>query len=381
MATVSLRNQLLYTPPVTSGAPSHLPPLLDAHDHRRGCPGNSLENALFISDGDSDCDDSSDGRSDSTLLTLEKLPTARRNGVQSNSVSGTTDKDINIPPGASGVGDAKGPSVDGGASADDSRPDCGGSPCRQGLGCPRHPNLSTKIYRRYRQAREPWAEAGNPFCSSQALPGGSSETGETEQLLGGHDLPQEGECSADTGDDMDYLTSARSGGREGTLCRDEGDKPELASAKPALQPLNSQDVVAHCNTSPEEDRGPAHPPVPDDRGELEKGGPVVPPPAQKTRASIPRLSDNEPSMQLSTSQNQVNLRRHISRRLQCNTDDGQNDYPMVGSDAEHSEKDDVAQPLPRKRRRVSTMSLATGGTASQQQTRPYCGDSSSKEAR
>jgi hypothetical protein len=54
---------------------------------------------------------------------------------------------------------------------------------------------------------------------------------------------------------------------------------------------------------------------------------------------------------------------------------------MVGSDAEHSEKDDVVQPPPCKRRRVSTMSVATGGTASQQQTRPYCGDSSSREAR
>ena len=53
----------------------------------------------------------------------------------------------------------------------------------------------------------------------------------------------------------------------------------------------------------------------------------------------------------------------------------------MNSDAEHSAKDGVVLPPRRKRRRVSTMSVATGGTASQQQTRPYCGDSSSREAR
>jgi hypothetical protein len=53
---------------------------------------------------------------------------------------------------------------------------------------------------------------------------------------------------------------------------------------------------------------------------------------------------------------------------------------MVGSDAEHSEKDDVVRPPRRKRRRGSTVNAATGGTASQQQTRPSCGDSS-REAR
>lgn len=54
---------------------------------------------------------------------------------------------------------------------------------------------------------------------------------------------------------------------------------------------------------------------------------------------------------------------------------------MVGSDAQHSDKDGIVQPPPHKRRRVSTMSVATGRTASQQQSRPYCSNSSSREAR
>lgn len=102
-------------------------------------------------------------------------------------------------------------------------------------------------------------------------------------------LPQEGGCSTETGD----------GSREGTLCNDEGGKPELASAELALQSLDSQDLIefwdnvdAHCNANPGEDCDPTPPPI---SGEQDKDGSVVPP-AQESRASIPRLPNDEPSM-------------------------------------------------------------------------------------
>jgi len=187
-----------------------------------------------------------------------------------------------------------------------SKPSCVGIPCRQGLGCPRHPKL-TKIFGRYRQAKELRAQADNPFRPPQTLLGGSSNTGETEQLLDAHDLPREGESFAQRGDDTDYLASTRNGGREDTLCRDESGKPELASPEPALQPPNSQDWIEfrrnfgiHSNVNPKEDYGPTHPPVP---GEQDKVGSGAPPPGQESQTSIPRLSGDEPSMQLSTGQN------------------------------------------------------------------------------
>ncbi len=75
-----------------------------------------------------------------------------------------------------------------------------------------------------------------------------------------------------------------------------GTPVRLADAEPALQPPDSKDriefqrdVGAHRNTNPEEDYGPSHPPVPDDRGEQDEDGYIVPPQTQESRASIPRL--------------------------------------------------------------------------------------------
>ncbi|KAK3306820.1 uncharacterized protein B0T15DRAFT_552902 [Chaetomium strumarium] len=55
--------------------------------------------------------------------------------------------------------------------------------------------------------------------------------------------------------------------------------------------------------------------------------------------------------------------------------------PTVDSDAEHSEKDDVVRPPHRKRRKVSAVTPATRGTASQRRTRPNRGEFSWREAR
>ncbi|KAK4456387.1 hypothetical protein QBC42DRAFT_143374, partial [Cladorrhinum samala] len=60
----------------------------------------------------------------------------------------------------------------------------------------------------------------------------------------------------------------------------------------------------------------------------------------------------------------------------CSTLPAAEDYcPSVCSDDEHNE-DDIVRPPPHKRRSGDTMTIPTGGTASQQQTRLSCGDSS-----
>ncbi|KAK4233638.1 hypothetical protein C8A03DRAFT_19323 [Achaetomium macrosporum] len=86
-------------------------------------------------------------------------------------------------------------------------------------------------------------------------------------------------------------------------------------------------------------------------------------------------------MQPSASQARPILQHPIGRRRLCDADDGEDYCPTVGSDAEYSEKDDVVRPPRRKRRRVSTVTVTTGRTASQRQTRPDRGDSLSREAR
>ncbi|EJT68331.1 hypothetical protein GGTG_14089 [Gaeumannomyces tritici R3-111a-1] len=180
-----------------------------------------------------------------------------------------------------------------------------GSSCRQGDGCARHPNLSA-FYRRLRDAKSLKAKADN----------------------------------------------------EGS----EGDEPEPADAGLLLQPPNSQDRIdfpavppqvvesrartPHCRTtrapassnrrmpshafSPRAHAAPPpvvgliynrehrHPLVLDDGGEQNEDCSVVPPQAQESRAGMPSLSgdesgneselaNTEPSMQPSTSQEQVNL--------------------------------------------------------------------------
>lgn len=83
-------------------------------------------------------------------------------------------------------------------------------------------------------------------------------------------------------------------------------------------------------------------------------------------AATAMSGDTEPcvqaSMQPYASQARTNLRRLIGRCRHRDADDGGDFCPTVGSDAEHSEKDDIAAP---PRRRASTVAFATGGTASQ----------------
>lgn len=109
MAAIFLDNQIFYTPPVVlgatltshhasaqyadisaaiSGAPPIPPPSQDAHDPRHGSPGDSPDDALLISDSESNCDDPenyNDGRSDTTFPPLNELLTAPRNRVAASS--------------------------------------------------------------------------------------------------------------------------------------------------------------------------------------------------------------------------------------------------------------------------------------------------------
>ncbi|RYP31679.1 hypothetical protein DL767_005592 [Monosporascus sp. MG133] len=336
MATIDLDNQIFYTPSLAAGGPkltsrsvlardgnlsaaisgaflhklSLSPPQLqDAHDPRYGGSGASPDDAVLISDGESDCGDFDDSRSDTTFPPLEELLTAPRNEVQSNCVAGTEDKDISATPRGSGDSDAKEHSVTGGADSDDE-------------------SVSTQ----HQQSR-----------------------------------------------------NLENGSREGIVWSDEGDESELATAEPTLQPADGQgqidfrcNVGGHCNTNLEEDCRPIHPPVPDDRGEQDADGSVVPPQVQEGRTSIPRLSDDvsnkdlelantEPFTQPSTSQDLVILQRNIGRRRYCDADDGEGYRHIVGSDTEYSQDDDVARPRRRKRRRISTSTPATCGTVPKRQ--------------
>ena len=114
--------------------------------------------------------------------------------------------------------------------------------------------------------------------------------------------------------------------------------------------------------------------VPDDRGKQYEDGSVVPPQAQEVRANA------EPSMQPPASHVGVKRQRDLGRRRHHDADDGEDYCPGVYSDTEHSE-DDAVRPPRRKRRRASAATHTAGGTAPQQQTRPYRGDSSPREAR
>ncbi|KAK0627876.1 hypothetical protein B0T14DRAFT_563643 [Immersiella caudata] len=129
MAAVFLDNQIFYRPPVVlgakltslhassryadvsaaiSGAPPIPPPSRDAHDLRHAGPGDSLNDALLISDSESNCDNPDnydDDRSDITIPSLDELLTVPR--------VATTDKNVNATPSITGGSDANEPSVTG----------------------------------------------------------------------------------------------------------------------------------------------------------------------------------------------------------------------------------------------------------------------------
>ncbi|KAK0703259.1 hypothetical protein B0T26DRAFT_680963 [Lasiosphaeria miniovina] len=187
---------------------------------------------------------------------------------------------------------------------------------RQGLGYPRHPELSSRA--NGGNAESP--KANNPLYHSQSPRGSSSN--EAEKLLNSRNPPRKDEDRTKTGDNKGYLPLAkRSRGREGTLYRDsahesdsDDDEGELAGAEPPVQPSDSQDR---------------------------------------------------------------NSQRNIGCHRYYDTNN-EEDYRLIkDSDAEHSWDNDVVQPRRRKRRRISTSILASGGTAVQQQT--HYADSRSRQ--
>ncbi len=196
-----------------------------------------------------------------------------------------------------------------------------------------------------------------------------------------------------------------------------------ADAEPRLQPRSPHRAVLGCGVDlqqrsgscglsqhrdhrddSDQASGPEQRLAPDDGGEKnDEEGRAAPPPVRESVAGLPTLPDDggnddhepagaSPPVQPPADRDQANL-QHIAGRcdattggmasqrdLSCrrydNTDDGEDYCPSVCSDAEHS-GDDVVRPPRRKRRRVSTMTTAIGGTAQH----PSYGDSSSRRTR
>ena len=192
---------------------------------------------------------------------------------------------------------------------------------------------------------------------------------------------------------------AESGARTPTLPDDEStDELEPADAEPRLQSQSPSGAASSRAVHPQQRSGLSqhpdhrsdgdqasdpehrHPSVQDDRREQN----------EESRASMPRspvdegsnppeLAHAEPSMQPPASHVGVKRQRVLGRLRRYSTDDGEDYYPSVCSDTEHSD-DDAVRPPRRKRRRASAATHTAGGTTSQQQTRPYRSDSS-REAR
>ncbi|RYP15610.1 hypothetical protein DL765_005589 [Monosporascus sp. GIB2] len=415
MATICLDSQTFYTTPLAPGPqltscsdlardrdtsvaisesflhrpPGNPPQLQDAHDPPYGGSGTSLADAILISgESDSDFDD---GRSDNTFSPPEELLATPHNEVQSNCVAGTEDMDISATPSASGDSDAKEHSITGGADSDDESVSTQQQSCD--MECSLAPSSASP--------RAQYAEQVQPApASGRSLP---YATISRERGLGRPRHPSLSAIfqsrhakSSMGGDGNSYLSSARNMSREGTVWSDEDDESELATAEPTLQPADGQgqmdfwrDVSGHCNFTFEEDYRHNHPPVPDDRGEQDADCSVVPPQVQESRASTPRLPDdesnndlelaNEPFTQPSTSQSRVIPPRNVGRRRHCDTDDGEGYRPIVGSDTEDNQGDDV-QPRRRKRRRISTSTPTIRGTVTKRQERLHCTSSQSRQA-
>ena len=89
------------------------------------------------------------------------------------------------------------------------------------------------------------------------------------------------------------------------------------------------------------------------------------------------LANTEPSIQPSASQERVNLQYNIGRRRRrprYNTNDDEDYFPIVGSDAKQG-KDNVVRPLRGKRHRVNTSVPTTRRTAPKRQIRLHCTNS------
>ncbi|KAL2024959.1 hypothetical protein VTK56DRAFT_3658 [Thermocarpiscus australiensis] len=155
---------------------------------------------------------------------------------------------------------------------------CVGDSCRQGLGCPKHPKLSTKIYRKQWLAKELRAKADSPPCRPYTLSGGFSA--------------------------QSPRSAASSLGVETQQWSD--------SCRPS--PPNDRRHDNDQTSDPEHH----HPPVPDDRGEQDEDGPVVPPQVQESRAGTPLLPDDESISDLELADAEPPLRSQSPRSATSN---------------------------------------------------------------
>ncbi|KAK4107340.1 hypothetical protein N656DRAFT_849473 [Canariomyces notabilis] len=267
---------------------------------------------------------------------------------------------------------------------------CAGDSCWQGLRCPRHPNPSTKIYRREQQAKELTAKGDSPVCPPHTLPGVDSETAVTEQKRCSR--PPITACSTSIVDDNESLPNG--GSRESSICRGPichglGGESDPATTKAIEYRPNRQaqderhDIRQDYNTHFETGNLPPHSPVLDNGEEQNEEELAVPPPLQESRASAPALTDDktnsefelastEPSIQPSTSRDLVQPQCDVGHSPHRDANNVGECPPSIGTAADHSKND--VEPPQRKRRKLITTALTTVGTASQQQTPLYWGD-------
>ncbi|KAK3935971.1 hypothetical protein QBC46DRAFT_367211 [Diplogelasinospora grovesii] len=330
----SLSLRVFYTPPVTAGlkltshsvlaqnrnpftaifkAPLHLPPLQDTYDPRRGGFGDSPDNAVLISDGEFNCDnsdDSDDGRFDTTFSPLKELPTAPRN------------KGVNALPGASSNNDVKEPSMAGASLAEF---------IAKGHGYGLQHDL-------------------RPFTGLY----GKTSNREGTICFNNDEWDRRFSFSLKAIRQPDLLKSILNS-------HHRGQSPRSAASSHGVQTQSdscrlSQNHDHRGGSDQTSDPEHYHPPASNDRGEQNKEG-------SESRASILRLLDDE-----SNNEHRVNLQHDISHRRYYNIDNEEDYHPIKDSVTKYGQDKDVVQP-PRKHRKISTSALITRGTALKWQTR------------
>ncbi|KAK0718693.1 hypothetical protein B0T21DRAFT_54560 [Apiosordaria backusii] len=228
--------------------------------------------------------------------------------------------------------------------------------------------------------RSPVDEGSNVPELAHAEPSMRPSTGQDEPNLQ-HCIGDHRQCSPDDGGGYSLEDSVARHGQDDDAAQPPHKRrgvrsPPPRQTTPELQTRLHRAGQARRRTiqrlKPRRSQCPSD--VPEDQGQQREGGSVAPPQAQEVRANA------ELSMPPPASQVGVKRQRDLGRLRYGSTDDGEDYCPSVCSDTEHSE-DEALRPPRRKRRRATAATHTAGGTAPQQPTRPYRGDSSREAQR
>ncbi|KAK4206404.1 hypothetical protein QBC37DRAFT_300861 [Rhypophila decipiens] len=329
MAAVFLDNQIFYAPPIALGATridhhalpryadvsaaiSETPPIppasQNAKDPRHGSPGDSPDDALLITDSESNCGDpgDDDDRSDITFPSLDELLTA-----PFSRVAATADKHDSATSSISDDRDVNEPSITEAEPNDESA----STQHQQSrtLQCSPTP-LPASLRTSHEEKDQPIPASS---CRPPHEPARSRSIGDTES-------PQA------TEDDLLHHPWSPHNTLSESVEIDCSSVPSQPSTKPS-------DNAESLHSAQDEGQG----------------------------GTLYRDSANAKSaMQSSANQALVSPQRVLGPHQHRDTDDEEVYRPTEGSDAEHSQ-DDV-RPRLRKRRRVNVSNPLTSGTAAQQ---------------